>query len=114
MSPDPSQGQSHARIFYYSLSPRENSLTRIEFEKPQTANPPALRRFELAASTFLPCGVSAHLAPCFTPSPSVTSSSRTGSVGSWGRRFDRPSSVVRCGWPRIGSFLFSVFRLHSG
>src|SRR3546814_3910793 len=77
----------------------------------QTENPPAFRRFEFAASTFLPCGVSAHLAPCLTTSPSVTSSSRIGSVGSWGRRFDRPSSVERCGWLRCASFCFSVMLL---
>nr|WP_158213874.1 transposase [Sphingopyxis bauzanensis] len=106
-------GQNPALVRELPQPRRHATIAEIfcQHDLNQTENPPALRRFELAASTFLPCGVSAHFAPCFTTSPSVTSSSRIGSVGSCGRRFDRPSSVERCGWLRMMSFCFSVIWL---
>ena len=55
---------------------RENS--------PQTENPPELRRFDPAASTFLPVGVSVHFAPCCATRPSAASSSRIGVGGELG------------------------------
>src|SRR3546814_14926356 len=77
---------------------------------PQTENPPELRRFDPAASTFLPVGVSVHLAPCSVPRPSATSSSRYGSVGSGGGRVERPSRNTRWGvlWGRGWDYSFSV------
>src|SRR3546814_11244259 len=77
---------------------------------PQTENPPELRRFDPAASTFLPVGVSVHLAPCCVTRPSATRSSRIGSVGCWGRRLERPSRHARWGWLgcRSLSFFLSV------